>query len=61
MIKRNKALAGLIDDTPREQHHAIIKLHNEDPFWEGQFNSMEGMIRTLDPNHSLLPENQIPD
>ena len=59
MQKRHAALAVLIDGTPKEQHHAIIQLHNEDPFWEGQFNSMEAAIRTLDPGHSFLPENQI--
>jgi hypothetical protein len=59
MQKRHAALAVLIADTPKEHQHAIIQLHNEDPFWEGQFNSMESAIRALDPGHTFLPENQI--
>ena len=42
-----------------QQRLALIEQHNNNPYWEKQFDAMEEELRQLDKSHSFLRENQI--
>ena len=58
--ERMTALSEACEKADPRQRLAIIERFNSDPYWENQFDDLADQIRELDPNHSFLPENQIP-
>lgn len=55
--RRTNALAKACEHAHPNAKLNLIRLFNEDPYWEGLLNDIAAEIRELDPDHPFLPEN----